>query len=395
MNKPVYVFIFFVFALFLNNCVAEESERSLNRVYESEENLNILVPEEIYSVEGMPLDIFFDNLILSDDSDKYKYEILINGKKRGRVYRRKWVFYPLKDDLGKNQLEIKIINPQTNDKKSSVITTLLVASKDKKTKAKILSIGDSLGHQSRFPSRLYELFKLKGEEKNIEFLGSHFPKGSLVKHEHNGGWTWQKFITFYQPGKENIHHASKSPFVFVNDKTNLPELNFSEYIYKTLKGEKPDIIIILLGINDAWTLDIDNPAIFEKGLENIINNAHRLVNDIITVIPDVKIGIGMVIPANYSKRSFQDIYQDSTSPWRWKRINYALNAFYLKAFTSNKNVTILPTHLGVDTIEHYNSHKFIPDKVGYSVSHVVHPNSEGDMAIAKVLYYWVENIKWE
>ncbi|BBB56707.1 hypothetical protein MPCS_00694 [Candidatus Megaera polyxenophila] len=108
---------------------------------------------------------FFDNLILSDDSDKYKYEILINGKKRGRVYRRKWVFYPLKDDLGKNQLEIKIINPQTNDKKSSVITTLLVASKDKKTKAKILSIGDSLGHQSRFPSRLYELFKLKGEEK--------------------------------------------------------------------------------------------------------------------------------------------------------------------------------------------------------------------------------------
>ena len=86
---------------------------------------------------------FFDNLILSDDSDKYKYEILINGKKRGRVYRRKWVFYPLKDDLGKNQLEIKIINPQTNDKKSSVITTLLVASKDKKTKAKILSIGDS------------------------------------------------------------------------------------------------------------------------------------------------------------------------------------------------------------------------------------------------------------
>ncbi|BBB56708.1 hypothetical protein MPCS_00695 [Candidatus Megaera polyxenophila] len=59
MNKPVYVFIFFVFALFLNNCVAEESERSLNRVYESEENLNILVPEEIYSVEGMPLDIFF------------------------------------------------------------------------------------------------------------------------------------------------------------------------------------------------------------------------------------------------------------------------------------------------------------------------------------------------
>lgn len=103
----------------------------------------------------------------------------------------------------------------------------------------------------------------------------------------------------------------------------------------------------------------------------------------------------MVIPANYSKRSFQDIYQDSTSPWRWKRINYALNAFYLKAFTSNKNVTILPTHLGVDAIEHYNSHKFIPDKVDYSVSHVVHPNSEGDMAIAKALYYWVENIKWE
>ena len=47
MNKPVYVFIFFVFALFLNNCVAEESERSLNRVYEGEEYLNILVPEEI------------------------------------------------------------------------------------------------------------------------------------------------------------------------------------------------------------------------------------------------------------------------------------------------------------------------------------------------------------
>ena len=109
--------------------------------------------------------VIITELFIEISSINLKYEILINRKKRGRVYRRKWVFYPLKDDLGKNQLEIKIINPQTNDKKSSVITTLLVASKDKKTKAKILSIGDSLGHQSRFPSRLYELFKLKGEEK--------------------------------------------------------------------------------------------------------------------------------------------------------------------------------------------------------------------------------------
>ena len=53
-------------------------------------------------------------------------------------------------------------------------------------------------------------------------LGTHKPKAAAkgVAHEGYGGWTWQRFVSQYDPKPDGTHRKRSSSFVYLANGRN-------------------------------------------------------------------------------------------------------------------------------------------------------------------------------
>lgn len=341
--------------------------------------LQLTLPPAVYAVPGVETSIYFDNIIVAQNSDVYQFRVTCDV---GQSEDRRWTVTPKSSDVGTYNL---VVDVQSRDGQllASQSTMLQVvpqpaAIDDGKT-VNLLIIGDSLTHATAYPNEVARLLSLPGHP-NWKMLGTHKPASAAagVAHEGYGGWTWQRFVTKYEPDPDGTYRKRSSPFVFLNDDGN-PHLDVARYFEESCSGQRPDYVVLMLGINDCFGAPPDNVAGMDARIDAMFVYADRLLDAIRQAAPAAQVGICMTTPPNSRQAAFEANYQDRYSRWGWKRIQHRLVQRQLAyvAAKSDAPISVIPTQLDLDPGD------------GYPVNNGVHPNQVGYKQIGATIYSWL------
>jgi lysophospholipase L1-like esterase len=209
-------------------------------------------------------------------------------------------------------------------------------------------------------------------------LGTHKPKSAAegVAHEGYGGWTWQRFVSQYEPSPDGTYRKRSSPFVYLAD--DEPRLDVERYLTEEYGGQRPDFVIIMLGINDCFSAPPDKP---DARIDAMFEQAGILLTAVRRAAPDAQLGICLTTPPNSRDAAFEANYKGRYPRWGWKRIQHRLVRRQLEQFADQQraNTFLVPTQLNLDPID------------GYPENNGVHPNAAGYQQIGASIYAW---LKW-
>jgi len=348
----------------------------------------LVLPKQFFVVAGSDVGIYLRSIVPVRDPEVFRYAIA-GDCTFAQLERRRIALHPTSSEAGSCNLSLEVL---TLDEKSIEKSTLevIVVPQDaplSQSSFQILMVGDSLGHQSRFPNELADILKSPGNPK-VEFVGTFKPEGAKVLHEQYGGWTFSSFLTNIDKDPE-IYHASHSPFVFKGP-DDAPQFDVTRYLNESLDGARPRNVHIQLGINDAFGFDPLDPEL-RKRLIEIMAQADALIAGIRKALPDAVITVGSVIQANASDRAFVESYrpyEQFHSEWRWRRVEMALAKTMVEHFDgrNRERIFLVPTHMTVDPLDGYTAHEWVPDGMSIKLSNAVHPSAVGARQLATTIH---------
>lgn len=342
----------------------------------AQEDLRLTVPPLWYGVPGVPMSLYYDNIVLTEKPESYTFSVTSNI---GAGEARRWSVTPADKDVGDHPMNVVV-----KDAKGAVVgqakTILRIAPKNAgegKT-LRLLIIGDSLTHASIYPN---EIARLLGEPGNPKWtmLGTHKPAGVKpnVAHEGYGGWTWVAFLNRWADEPvDKDKKTVRSPFMF-KGADGKPGLDIPRYIKENCAGQAPDVVTFLLGINDCFGAKVDDP---DKTINGVLDNADKFIAAFRAAAPKAVFAIGLTTPPNSREEAFQANYKDKYHRWGWKRIQHRLVEVMLKRFSGKEKegLYLVPTELNLDPVD------------GYPVNNGVHPNPAGYAQIGGSFYSWLK-----
>lgn len=341
------------------------------------EPLQLTLPGECYAVPGVEMNLYFDNLVLTQSPEDFRFEVKCDI---GKVEKRRWTVTPTPKDVGDHELVVTVFDGRDGKQMAQAKTKLQVipARAGEGRTISLLIVGDSLTHATLYPNEIARLLSQPGNPK-WRMLGTHQPKSAQkgVAHEGYGGWTWQRFVSQYEPNPDGTYRKRSSPFVYLGEKGK-PELDVTRYIKEECGGHAPDFVIIMLGINDCFSASPDAP---DKRIDEMFRQADILLKALRQTMPQAEVGLCLTTPPNSREAAFQANYKGRYSRWNWKRIQHRLVQRQIERFAKSKEekLTIIPTELNLDPID------------GYPENNAVHPNAEGYKQIGASIYAW---LKW-
>lgn len=347
----------------------------------AEPDLQLTLPPAIYAVSELETNIYFDNIVLSQTSEKFRFKVTC---KLGETEKKRWTYTPKQSDVGMHALSVAVYGSD-DVLLGKVSTTLHVVPQraGAKKKIRLLIIGDSLTNATVYPNEIARLLSQPGNPE-WTMLGTRKPKSVSkgVAYEGHGGWTWARFVTLYEPSQALPEKQRSSPFVFLNKETGTPQMDLSRYFDERCDGQRPDYMIILLGINDCFHAKPDDPVKIDARIDRMFDSANKLLPAIRKAAPDATIGFCVTTPPNSRQAAFYANYKDHYSRWGWKRIQHRLVQRQLEAIANKDDpqISIIPTQLNLDPVD------------GYPVANGVHPNTVGYHQIAATIYSW---LKWQ
>ncbi|QDT10865.1 SGNH/GDSL hydrolase family protein [Planctomycetes bacterium K23_9] len=351
--------------------------------------LELTLPPTIFASTDVPTNVYFDNIVLSQDLSKFRFEVVCDI---GQTLPGNWSATPRNKDIGTHPIRVQIsgIDGKLVASASSEIKVVGTAhgsapknassstAKDATDPIRLLIIGDSLTHGSAYPNEIARLFAEHSNVK-IEMLGTHKPASAAkgVRHEGYGGWTWNNFVSKYEPRPDGKKVRS-SPFVFL-DKDSKPQLDMHRYFDQQCNGHLPDYVVILLGINDCFSAPADDATGVDAKIDKMLVYADQLLGSIRQAAPKAHIGFCLTTPPNAREEAFVANYQDRYSRWGWKRIQHRLVQRQLQFVDakSDPQLTVVPTQLNIDPID------------GYPTNNAVHPNRNGYKQLGATIYSWL------
>ena len=340
--------------------------------------LRLILPPAFYAVPDMEMAVYFDNIVLTETPEAYRFTVECD---LGVVEERRWAVTPKSTDVGTHAFAVTVADAAgtvLGQAHSTLEVIPAPAGADAKTA--LLLVGDSLTHASLYPNELAALLS-QPRSPAWEMLGTHRPESAAenVAHEGYGGWTWQRFAEKYEPNPDGTYKNRSSPFVFAGD-AGQPVLDVPRYLDENFGGQRPDVITVLLGINDCFGAPPDNLAGIDARIDTMFTYADTLINAFRTAAPDAELGICITTPPNVRGAAFEANYRGKYTRWGWKRIQHRLVERELAHFGGREaeNIFFIPTQLNLDPID------------GYPVDNGVHPNQIGCRQIAASLYIWLK-----
>ncbi|MCA9064665.1 MAG: hypothetical protein KDA96_16450 [Planctomycetaceae bacterium] len=342
-------------------------------------DVRLTLPPAVYAIPGGEFSIWFDNIVLSQSSDVLQFHVTCDvGENRDD----RWTVVPASDHVGDHSLSVRV-SDLTGKALAEATTVLKVvpASAGAGQSIRMLIIGDSLTHASVWPNETAGWLS-RPDNPRWSMLGTHRPASAAegVSHEGYGGWTWSRFVTHYEPDPDGTYRKRSSPFVFLNDQQK-PELDLEKYFRDSAAGQRPDYVIIMLGINDCFGAPPDDAAEMDARIDQMFSHADSLLNALRVAAPRAQIGVCLTTPPNSRQAAFEANYQERYTRWGWKRIQHRLVQRQIR-YISERNdpmITVVPTELNLDPVD------------GYPDNNAVHPNSTGYRQIGAAVYYW---LKW-
>jgi lysophospholipase L1-like esterase len=343
---------------------------------EKTQSLQLTLPPMFYAVPGVEMSFYFDNIVLTETPEKYRFEV---DCEIGTVDQNRWTVTPTDSNVGQYSLSVKVTDADGANL-GTANTVLQVTKADagaSRDTCRLLIIGDSLTNATTYSNEIARLLSTPGNPK-WQMLGTHKPKSAAagVAHEGYGGWTWQRFVSQYEPKPDGTNRKRSSPFVYLG-KDGKPGLDLPRYFKEECNDQKPDYVIIMLGINDCFSAKQN--AIDEK-IDGMLTQADILIKALQTAAPQAEVGICLTTPGNSRQEAFYANYKDRYSRWGWKKIQHRLVQRQIEKYKGreNENLFIIPTELNLDIVD------------GYPVNNGVHPNKVGYQQIGASIYAWLK-----
>ena len=290
MNSP-RLLIHLCLLLLLSSIPAGAAEKT--------KSLQLTLPPTFYAVPGVEMNIYYDNIVLTETPEKYCFEVYCNI---GTVEHDRWTITPTPCDVGQHPLSVKVIDADGTvlGTAKTILHVSAAYSGFHRDTYRLLIIGDSLTHNTIYSNKIAELLSKPCNPK-WQMLGTHKPKSAAagVAHEGYGGWTWQRFVSKYEPNPDGTHRKRSSPFVYLG-KDGKPGLDVKRYFKEECNDHTPDVVIIKLGINDCFSAKQD--AIDEK-IDGMFTQADILIKALQAAAPEAEIGICLTTPREFTPGS--------------------------------------------------------------------------------------------
>lgn len=349
------------------------------------ESLRLTLPPAWHGVVGVPMSLYYDNVVLTENPEQYDFTVDCAVGGGGE---RSWNVVATEADIGPHRLEITVKNKQGQEIEKA--TTVLhisprTAGVGEGMAKRLLIVGDSLTNASGYPNELARLFAEPGNPQ-VTFLGTHRPASAKtgVAHEGYGGWKWVDFLTKFAPkGLEvaagPLAKKATSPFVYADEK-GMGVFDLTRYIREHCAGQPPDAVTFLLGINDCFGANPEDPKAVDGKIDEVLNNADRLLAEFRQAMPKAVLAVGLTTPPNAREAGFVANYQGRYHRWGWKRIQHRLVQRMIARLGSKEHLGIhlVATELNLDPV------------TGYPENNGVHPNTIGYAQIGTSFYGWMK-----
>jgi lysophospholipase L1-like esterase len=344
--------------------------------------LPLTLPSVCYAVVGVPMSIYYDNVVLTEKPEQYRFQVECD---LGKSEARRWTVTPMAADLGDHPLSVSVSDAEGKvlDQKKLVVH-VAPADAGSGRSIRLLLVGDSLTHASFYPNEIARLLSQPGNPA-WKMLGTHRPGNAAegVAHEGYGGWTWRQFVNHYRAPSQPApteKHLGGSPFVFAVD-GGKPALDMPRYFESSYGGERPDFATFFLGINDCFGANPEKPEAIDAHIDGVFAQADTLIAAFRKAAPKAELGIFLTTPPNTREAAFQANYNGAFHRWGWKRIQHRLVQRQLEHFggRETEQIFIIPAELNLDPVD------------GYPADNGVHPNKAGYDQIGASVYAW---LKW-
>ncbi|MDF1812328.1 MAG: SGNH/GDSL hydrolase family protein [Verrucomicrobiales bacterium] len=341
-------------------------------VFGEEHKNRVVLPATVYAVPGVPVSIVFRNAVLLAPGESMGFRDVASPV--GSVSRdgSSWSFVPDDSQVGDHTITIA---------GKDVVVKVVPRNAGGGRDISLLIVGDSLTNATHYPNEIAALLNAPANP-GWKLLGTHAPTRAKpgVRHEGYGGWTWSRFLTRWEPKAEQSGKSKSSPFLFPANGSD-PVLDFERYFHTYCEGQKPDFVTVLLGINDCFHANPDDPSAIENKIDTMLDSADRFIAAMRTASPETEIGICLTPAANDRDEAFYANYKNRYTRWGWRRIQFRLVERQMEHFGNreSENVYIIPTSVGIDPLTGYP-----PDNGG-------HPNEKGYQTLGREIYCW---LKW-
>lgn len=327
------------------------------------------VPEKMYAQVGIEFNVYFDNIVETHDTD-YTFNVeCTKGIQLQRCYR----VTPQEADIGAHTITITATNKLGQSVSATSTLVISPVNSDTDKAVKVLILGDSTVANGIVVTKMHENFA--GSNCTIETLGT---RGTAPNnHEGRSGWSAATYRSY-----EVVSGVTNA---FYNNGFDV------SYYFDTSGVDIPDWFIINLGINDTFPADSDERA--DVLANNFINNMNVMISSIKSASADIKVGLALTIPPNYSQDAFGKAYKCGQTRDRYKKTNFHLVNKLIETFSGKEEsdgIYLIPIYLNLDTL--YNmGFETIPVNARSTITYEspignggVHPVESGYWQIADV-----------
>ncbi len=344
------------------------------------EPLRLALPPVLHAVAGQPFEVYFDNLVLAETSEALSFRV---SCPLGSADARRWRVLPEAGQAGEHAFQVEVSDPRDGRRETAqAVLRVAPATAGADRALRLLIVGDSLTNASHYPNEIARLLAQPGNPRTT-LLGTHRPASAAagVAHEGYGGWTWKNFLQKWdaEPATATAGpvRRARSPFLYAGT-DGQPALDVARYFRD--QGGAPDAALFLLGINDCFSADPNQPEAIDARITEVLGHADQLLAAFRAAAPKAALAVGLTTPPNARESGFEANYKGRYKRWGWKRIQHRLVERMIAHFggREQEGLHLVATELVLDPVD------------GYPVDNGVHPNPAGYAQIGAGFHGWLK-----
>ena len=340
-KKSILLLLMLLFCAVFTGCTVFSGKNTAN--------VRLLVPEKIYAVPGIEMNVYFNNIVTVINPANYVFDV---NCEKGRNDVKRWRYTPEKGDVGTYKWSIRVID--MNGVVASAESELVVLPYDAGSKKNItmLIVGASQTGAGVYPDRIAALMSRPG---NPVFKTIGTKQGSFARHEGYGGWRWDSFLTrwgYTNSKKMDGMHPDRpvgfnSPFMYP-DKNGKGVFDLQKYMDINNGGKAPDFVSFQLGLNDFFKAQDNN---IEKITSESLRNMEKLISEFRKLKPAPELLIFQHIPGA-NQDGFGKNYASRQTSWQYrKNLDYYNRALLKKG--KELKLHVVPIYMNIDTENNY------------------------------------------
>ena len=318
-------------------------------------DIKTVLPNKVYYTGKGNSNVYLSNTVVSG-KNKANSQFDINTNNKNYIFDKNKI-KPLENS------ENLIVNYSVDNKVNSSFEFEYIPDKDIERDINVMFLGDSIINQDYYSKYLKEMFK--EDNVNINLIGTRGSDDN--KHEGRGGWSAYNYC------------HDKSAMGYTNPFLNSENKFDFEYYMKSNNLEKPDYVVLNLGIND---LNLVGHNSYEEIFENfntIIDRIHKYDKNIFIIINTPVL-----------------LYEtETTNNAKNTRLNF--NQVLMEEYKNKENMLVCPAYLVLNPRTDYKLLEQVLNEDNQNTTMIVndttHPNIYGYKNMANITYTYIKYIE--